>query len=237
MELTKDHILRGNLSLLQPKHGYRVAVDPIILAGLVELKPGQSVLDVGCGVGTISLILKLRNPSASVTAIDIDADICDICRCNAAENSLEIDVLNVGLENFHENLSHSEKNFDHVVTNPPFFSRESSRISNTKLLANFETLKLSDWLSLCVKKLKNGGRLHIIHHASRVGDILSSLDKKVGALEITPIFPKNGMDAIRVIVQGQKGSRKSTKITGGLVLHDKNGNFSENIKKILESTK
>ncbi|GHU15876.1 hypothetical protein FACS189449_13650 [Alphaproteobacteria bacterium] len=29
MEVTKDYILKGRLSLLQPKYGYRVAVDPI----------------------------------------------------------------------------------------------------------------------------------------------------------------------------------------------------------------
>ncbi|MDR3179906.1 MAG: methyltransferase [Holosporaceae bacterium] len=235
MELTKDYILKGKLSLLQPKHGYRVAIDPIILAGFVSLQHNQSVLDVGCGVGTISLILKLRNPSAIITAIDVDPDICDICLRNAKENSLDLDVVNIGIENFHGNPSYNGKTFDHIVTNPPFFSRESFKISNTKLLANFETIELTDWISFCLKKLKNGGTLHIIHHASRISDILSSLGQKVGAIEITPVFPKKDMDAIRIIVSGKKGSRKSTKITGGLVLHDNDGNFSKIAQKILES--
>ncbi|MDR2794781.1 MAG: methyltransferase [Holosporaceae bacterium] len=234
MELTKDYILRGKLSLLQPKHGYRVAIDPIILAGFVALQHGQSVLDVGCGVGTISLILKLRNPSATITAIDVDPDICDICLRNARENSINLDVVNIGIENFHGNQFYNGKTFDHIVTNPPFFSRESSRISDARLLANFETIKLSDWISFCLRKLKNGGMLHIIHHASRISDILSSLDKKVGSIEIIPIFPKKNMDAIRIIVHGKKGSRKSTKITSGLILHDNDGNFSKITQEILD---
>ncbi|GHU19071.1 methyltransferase [Alphaproteobacteria bacterium] len=235
MELTKDYILKGKLSLLQPKHGYRVAIDPVVLSSFVNAKDGQSILDVGCGVGAISLILKLKNPSAQITAVDVDPDICDICVRNSEENSLDIDIINVGIENFHKNLHN--KLFDHVVTNPPFFNKRSARVSDLKLLANFETMELSDWISCCLKNLKNGGMFYIIHHASRICDILSSLAKKAGATEIIPIFPKDDQDAIRVIVKCKKGSMESTRITSGLILHDKEGNFSESAKAILESSR
>ncbi|GHT93474.1 methyltransferase [Alphaproteobacteria bacterium] len=232
MELTKDYVLKGRVSLLQPKYGYRVAVDPFVLSSFVNVRDGQSVLDVGCGVGAISLILKLKNPFAQITAIDVDRDICDICMRNSEENSLDIDIINVGIENFHKN--HRNNLFDHVVTNPPFFNKKSTRVSDLKLLANFETIELSDWVSCCLKNLKNGGMFYIIHHASRISDILLSLAKKAGATEIIPIFPKDGQDAIRVIVKCKKGSMESTRITSGLILHDRDGNFSETTREILE---
>ena len=74
---TDDSILNGKILLRQPKKGYRVAIDPIILASFIEPKDNQEILDVGCGVGAISLILKRKNRSAKITAIDIDENMCE----------------------------------------------------------------------------------------------------------------------------------------------------------------
>ncbi|MDR2268301.1 MAG: methyltransferase, partial [Holosporaceae bacterium] len=177
MELTNDRIFNGQLTLLQPKNGYRIALDPIILSNFVQLQAGQSLLDVGCGVGAVSLIIKLKNPTARVTAIDVDADLCDLCLCNAKKNSLEIDVVNSALENF---SLPGQYFFDYVVTNPPFFRECSHRVSTAKRVANFETIGLSEWITLCLKKLKNRGIFCIIHRPARLGEILTSLEQKTG---------------------------------------------------------
>lgn len=209
-EFTRDRIWNGAISLIQPKKGYRVAMDPIILASQVNLKNGSDkVLDVGCGVGAISLILKKKYPLAQITAIDIDEKMCNLCRCNAQQNSLELNVINVGIENFVALTGL----YDYIVTNPPFFRKQSSRISSTKLTANFETMELHTWITLCLKKLRNGGIFSIIHEASRIADILEAIGKKSGAIKILPIFSTDkSNNAKRVIVQCTKGSKAETQI-------------------------
>lgn len=126
---TDDSILNGKILLRQPKKGYRVAIDPIILASLIEPKDNQEILDVGCGVGAISLILKRKNRSAKITAIDIDENMCELCRYNSEKNSLELNVRNIGIESMpRENL------YDIIVTNPPFFfKRIISRFGNKRI--------------------------------------------------------------------------------------------------------
>lgn len=233
IELTEDTILNGKISLLQPKIGYRVAIDPIILSSFTNAKPNQSVLDVGCGVGTISLILKKKNSSAEIFAIDIDETICEICKQNSIKNSLEINVVNVGIENISSNPLLKNKLFDHVVTNPPFFELKSSRISNEKRFANFETILLEDWISHCLKKVKNKGTFSIIHSSHRIDDILRALGGKVGNIEITPIYSTEKSNAIRIIVTCIKSSRAHTKISGGLLLHEKDGKYTDQISEIL----
>jgi tRNA1(Val) A37 N6-methylase TrmN6 len=230
MELTNDYILNGQLSMLQPKNGYRIALDPIILSNFVQLEAGQSLLDVGCGVGAISLIIKLKNPAARVTAIDIDTNLCDLCLCNAKKNFLEIDVVNSALENF---SLPEQCLFDYVVTNPPFFDERSHRISTVKRRANFETMVLSEWIALCLKKLKNRGTFCIIHRPARLGEILACLEQKTGNIEIIPIFPKTGQDAIRIVVRSQKGSGGTMRIANGLVLHRQNGQFRKETENVL----
>lgn len=48
------------------------------------LQPGQLALDLGCGTGTLTLMLKSRYPEAEVTGIDADSEILDIARKKAS---------------------------------------------------------------------------------------------------------------------------------------------------------
>ena len=50
-DLTEDAFLDGRVRLLQPRKGYRAATDPVLLAAAVAAKPGDKVLDIGCGAG------------------------------------------------------------------------------------------------------------------------------------------------------------------------------------------
>lgn len=212
-DFTEDAILNGLISIKQPKKGYRVAVDPIVLSSMVQVTENQTVLDVGCGVGTISLILKLRTPSASITSIDIDPKMCELCLYNSQKNHLDLEVEHIDLEGFCTASKLKLKEYDQVVTNPPFFKRESSRISETKSMANFETMELSLWISLCLKLLKPHGIFSIIHESSRVCDILTAIKGRAGSATVTPVhLHKESKAAARVIVQCIKGSKGETKI-------------------------
>ena len=65
-----DLTLGGRVRLRQPAEGYRVAVDPVLLAAAVPAGPGSRVLDLGCGVGAAALCLLTRVPEAEVTGWD-----------------------------------------------------------------------------------------------------------------------------------------------------------------------
>lgn len=52
---TVDRVLDGRVVIAQPADGYRVAIDPVLLAAAVDAAPGARVLDLGCGVGTAAL--------------------------------------------------------------------------------------------------------------------------------------------------------------------------------------
>lgn len=120
MDITKDSIFNGKLKFFQPKNGYRVSIDPIILSNLVFPKPNESVLDVGSGVGIISLILKFKNPLIKCTAIDIDSFMCKLCRKNMELNNFDIKVIEEDLRG----CILKNESFDYVITNPPFYKKK-----------------------------------------------------------------------------------------------------------------
>ena len=225
--VTEDCILNGKLKLKQPQCGYRIAIDPLILASSVAINANQSVLDVGCGVGTISLILKKRNESQIIDAIDIDSLMCSLCEQNAKDNNLEISVSNHSVEH------PLNKSYDCIVTNPPFYDHKNFRVSQTKTLANFETVALDVWINFCIKHLNQNGRFYIIHIPERLSDILRCIKNHLGKIEITSIHAYKDQCAKRIIVSAKKGSNEQLKILSPKIIHNSDGTFSEEMAKIM----
>ena len=64
--LTEDALLGGRVRLLQPRRGYRVAVDAVLLAAAVDPAAGERVLDLGAGVGAVGLCLAERVPDCTI---------------------------------------------------------------------------------------------------------------------------------------------------------------------------
>jgi tRNA1(Val) A37 N6-methylase TrmN6 len=81
--------------------------------------------------------------------------------------------------------------------------------------------------------LRPRGGLTVIHRADRVDELLVSLHKKAGAVEVIPLWPRAGVAAKRVIVRARKGLKSPAVIHPGLVLHQADGRFTPQAEAIL----
>jgi len=75
-------------------------------------KPGQRVLDVGCGTGTLALMIKKAEPGADVVGLDADPDILERARAKAEEAGVAIE-LDEGLST---ELPYEDRSFDLIVS-------------------------------------------------------------------------------------------------------------------------
>jgi len=73
----------------------------------------------------------------------------------------------------------------------------------------------------------------LIHRAEYLGLLLDALKDRFGALAVYPLFPKRGVPASRVIVQGRKNSRAQMRLLPGLVLHEEGGAYTAEAEAIL----
>ena len=92
-DLTHDAFLCGKLHLWQPKQGYRAATDAVLLAAACPAKAGESVLDLGCGVGAASLCLASRVTGLMQSGLELQEDYAALARQNAAENGVALNVV------------------------------------------------------------------------------------------------------------------------------------------------
>ncbi len=218
-ELSNDGFLGGRLKVLQPKTGYRAATDPVLLAAAVPARGGESVLELGCGVGVASLCLGMRVPGLRGQGVERQAAYAELARQNALANGIALQVVQADLVTLPAAIR--AQSYDHVIANPPFLraGEGTCAIDEGRELAFREETPLASWIAVGLQRLRPGGWLTLIHLAERLPDIMTALNGKAGSAAILPIAPRIGRPASRVIVRAQKGGRGATSLLFPFVIH------------------
>lgn len=212
-DCTHDAFLGGLLHLWQPRRGYRAGVDPVLLAASVSASAGQTVLDIGCGVGAAALCLGARVPGLVLSGVEREPLYADCARRNGLDvTQADVAALPLDLR---------QRQFDHVLTNPPFFDRAASveGPDAAREAARGEGLALTDWITVASKRVKPKGHLHIIHQMSRLPEILRALPSDMGTIEVLPLAARVARDPERMILRARRGGRTPFRMCSPLILH------------------
>jgi tRNA1(Val) A37 N6-methylase TrmN6 len=236
---TADSLLGGRIALRQPASGYRVAIDPVLLAAAVPV--AGAVLDVGCGVGAAALCYAARVPGARVTGLELRADWAALAEENARANGMAERVQIVCGDLLQPPSALPAGGFDEVMANPPYLpaARADMRKPPADAPATVEgEAKLADWIAFCLSMSAPKGGVTLIQRADRLDEILFHLQGKAGGVVVFPLWPRapgeaGGEDARRVIVHARKGSKAPTRLAAGLALHSDGGGYSAAAERVL----
>ncbi len=215
--LTCDAFLDGRVHAHQPRAGYRAATDPVFLAAAVPARAGQSVLELGCGVGVAALCLNARVPGLALTGVEIQPDYAALARRNAAENGAALEVVEADLAALPPDLR--ARSYDHVIANPPYYPAHGPAAQDAgRDRALREATPLCDWVDVALRRVRDGGYVTLIHLTERLPEILAALDGRAASL-VLPLAARAARPARRVIVQARKGGRTPFVLLPPLVIH------------------
>ena len=109
--------------IIQHENVFRVGTDGVLLGALCQVENAQKILEVGTGTGLISLMLAQRNANAKITALDLNEDAVKL-----AQENFKNSPFSKRLQFFHQDFKtfESQKEYDFVVCNPPFFEENNS---------------------------------------------------------------------------------------------------------------
>lgn len=104
----------------------------------------KSLLDVGCGYGTLGLTLA-KKFDLDVTMVDVNSRALDLCRQNAIDNA--VSNSKIELSNIYESVS---EKYDAIISNPPI--RAGKEVVHEILAGAFGHLKDGGHLTIVIQK-------------------------------------------------------------------------------------
>lgn len=242
-DVTDDLFLGDKLTIRQPVKGYRAGTDAVLLAAALPTNTSIEILDVGAGVGTVSLCLAARLDQPRVTLFERQSELVALARWNIERNgfvsrlsAVTGDVARYSAGSIDGERVLRDEAFDVVVSNPPFHDADRGTRAPAPLKAVSHALHdvtLESWARFLARMARPSGACLLIHKADALDALLAALAGRFGRLIVTPIYPRVGQPAVRVLVSGIKGNRAPMKLNPGLILHGDDHAFRPEIDAVM----
>lgn len=222
-EIVENALLGGRVRLLQPAKGYRAGMDAALLAAAVSGKPGERLIEAGCGAGGALMQIAARHPELALMGLERDPATADLARENAALNGSSASIVTGDVAAGFRALGLPL--FDWAISNPPFFDDPGALRDPApgKRAAWMADDGLAAWTRFLLKSVREGGRIVVIHRADRLADLLALLSETAGSFSVRGIHPHADEPAKRVLVQAIKTGRAPLRLLSPLILHDRSG--------------
>jgi tRNA1Val (adenine37-N6)-methyltransferase len=155
-------------SIKQDKCAMKVGTDAVLLGAWIITNGSKNILDIGTGTGVISLMLAQKS-SANILAVEIDKQSTEQAKLNVSQSNYfsQIQVENVSIQDLAQK---SEKKFDLIVTNPPYFIDSYKSIESNRTIARHsDSLPFEELIDSVIKLLDVKGKFCLILPKNEAG--------------------------------------------------------------------
>lgn len=236
MEVVNRLLNYKDLNIVQNTDWFNFSLDSVLLANFaLQNKSYKNIMDFCTGNAPVPLILS-RKVNCNITGVEIQKEVYDLATKTLEINNLtdRIKILNMDVKDLPK--VYETDTFDLITCNPPFFRvNENSKLNESviKTNARHETLiNLEDIFSVSKKILKNNGTISLVHRPDRLIDIIFCMKKyNIEPKRLQLVYPRYGSECSMILIEGAKNGNSSLKILPPLYVHDKDGNYLEEIKK------
>lgn len=245
----------GNIKVIQKK-GFGYGVDAVLLAafaagetGARGIPQGSTAADLGTDCGIVAFILTHKVAGIRVTGVEKREEAADRAREAVSLNGLEdrvriitADVSGIaggtGTAETEAETSGLRGAFDAVVSNPPYFRRNSAIPSESgdRYIARHETTAdIGDFARAAAAMLRDGGSFYLVHRPDRLADIFSALrEAGLEPKEMQMVVPAEAQAANIVLIHAVKGAGAELRMLPQIAVHTPDGGYTDDIMRIYE---
>lgn len=116
-----DTLWDGGWTFCFDDGAFKPSTDSFLLGSFPPLRRGWRVCDLGSGTGLLGLLLLAREPSLTVTGLELSPAACALADRTAAANGLTDRLITLPCDLRDRRQLPSAGRFDLAVSNPPYF--------------------------------------------------------------------------------------------------------------------
>lgn len=235
MDVTLDSI--RDIRLYQSRLGYRFSVDSLLLYRFVNLKRVKSIADLGAGIGIVGILLARKYPQAKVTLFEIQDSLIKLAEENVVQNYLEerVRVIKCDIRD-QPSIANIHRDFDLVVSNPPFRRLKSGRLNveEEKAIARHEIkLRLRELVITVSHLLRKKGRFCVIYHPWRLPELMDTLKRSyLEPKRLRFVHSNISSDAKMVLLEAVKNGQEGLKVDKPLYIYKEDGSYTQELNEI-----
>jgi tRNA1Val (adenine37-N6)-methyltransferase len=237
---TRDTILDGRITLIQPAHGYRFSIEAILLGRFARANARERVLELGAGCGVVSIMIAALHRPREVVAIEIQPPLAATIARSAALNGLKsVNAVCADLRD-RKVAGVEPAGFDLIVANPPFRAAAAGRENpdHSRRVARGESAAgLEDFVAAARRYGRRGARVAFVFTARRSAELISAMrSKQLEPKRIRFVHPRIAMPASVMLLEARVGGGVEVTIEPPLILYDRPGIYSAEARTILSSS-
>ncbi len=166
------------LALAQNGASFPLGMDSMLLAEFATLRRNDRVYDLGCGIGTLMLLLFSRQETLTISGVELQREAVVLAQQNLGRNGLcdRASVQEGDLRTLPQTLAPGQ--WDLVISNPPYFSPSTGKQAKAEHRAQARTALSCSAPDLCktaAHLLRPKGRFAFVLRPERLEDWMLSL--------------------------------------------------------------
>lgn len=224
------------MCMIRTEGGFTYGTDALLLAAFARGKSGGRCADLGCGAGSISLLLAGAGKYEHVTAVEAQPEYAALARRNAALNSLDdrIAVIEADIRELPGSLR-----FDAVLTNPPYMKVSSGKAAadSGRNRSRHETRGgIDEFCTAAARMLEWGSPFYVVYRPDRLCDLISAMcSSRIEPKRMCFVQCDELHEPSLVLVEGIRGGSAALRLLPALLLRDASGCESERYREIIGS--